>query len=149
MSELWRLPTMAEWEAQRPRACPKGLPTPLLKKEKKATKEAKHKAFRLGVWERDRGLSRASRKPLARSGSDYDRVGEVHHVLARSTHPDQIFEVSNGILLSRTEHVLAETACPGDPSHCLLDITGPADRGQPQIFVWRDKDGKEVKRRIG
>lgn len=135
---------------QRPRqAVPKGTPTPLAKVARKAAKKANEATFRKSVWERDRSRSRASGKPLARSGTDYEKVGEVHHVLKRSTSPDRVFDVSNGILLSKHEHHLAETVCPNDPSHCLLDISGPEDRGEQQLFIWRDVNGKELKRRVG
>ncbi len=124
-------------------------PRVIAKAEKKQTKDKAEAAFRLAVWERDRGQSRASGKPLGRSGTASDRIGEVHHVLARSTDPDKRLDVSNGILLSRAEHQLAETACAGDPSKCYLDINGPVDRGKPQVFIWRDSSGKELRRRQG
>lgn len=143
------LPTLAEVQASRRGPLTKGLPTPLAKVEKKKTKLANEKAFRNGVWERDTRRSRASRKPLARSGSDFEKVGEVHHVIPRSLAPERVYDVANGLLLSKHEHHLAETICPNDPAHRLLDIDGPDDRGLPQTFVWRDVHGKELKRRIG
>jgi len=124
-------------------------PTPLVKEEKRKIKEKAEKEFRAGVWERDRRRSRASGKPLARSGSDFHKVGEVHHVLPRSLAPERVYDVANGILLSKHEHILAETACPSDPAHRLLDIVGPEDRGQPQRFLWRDASGKILKERAG
>lgn len=147
-----KAPTMAEVAAERKQKgepIAKPLPTPLRKEEKKKTKAAKEKDFRLGVWERDKGRSRASGKPLARSGSDWNKVGEVHHVIARSLAPERIYDVSNGILLSKQEHALAETNCPNDPSKRLLDISGPEDRALPQTFIWRDIDGKELRRTVG
>jgi hypothetical protein len=144
------LPTLADMAAsRRGQAQPKGIPTPLVKAEKKKTKAQQEKDFRRAVWTRDKGRSRASGKPLAKSGSDYTKVGEVHHLLKRSTHPEDRLNPSNGILLSKDEHVRAETVCPNDPAHCLLDIVGPTDRSQPQVFIWRDIHGTEVRRRIG
>lgn len=140
------LPTAAQVNAVR-RATPKGIPTVLAKAEKKKSKEKAEKEFRAAVWARDKGQSRATGKPLAKSGTDYDRVGEVHHVLKRSTHPDAVYDPTNGLLLSKTEHRLAETACPNAPDKMLLDITGPDDRGKPQKFVWRDIHGKATKTR--
>src|SRR5689334_527344 len=102
------LPTAADVAADRVgKPIPKGLPTPLAKIEKRKTKAQQEKDFRAAVWDRDRGRSRASGKPLARSGSDYRKVGEVHHVLARSTDPDKRLDPSNGILLSKEDHILA------------------------------------------
>jgi hypothetical protein len=144
------LPTMAEVEESRKgQSWPKGLPRPLLKQEKKKAKATLEREFREGVWTRDKKRSRASKKPLGKSGTDWSKVGEVHHVLARSTHPDRIYDVSNGILLSKEEHALAETMCPNAAGLYLLEINGPADRGEKQTFIWRDVMGKELRRRIG
>lgn len=124
-------------------------PAPLVKEEKRKAKKANEKTFREGVWERDKHRSRASRKPLARSGTDFHKVGEVHHVVPRSLAPERVYDVTNGLLLSKHEHALAEASCPDDPAHRLLDIEGPDDRGEFQTFVWRDVNGKELKRRQG
>jgi hypothetical protein len=144
------LPSLNALQSER-RAVPKHAITPavITKVERKKAKKANEETFRKAVWERDRHRCRATGKPLARSGSDYEKVGEVHHCLKRSTAPELIYEPTNGILLSKFMHRLAETECPGDPSHCLLDIVGPDDRGEKQVFIFRDKDGKELRRRIG
>lgn len=142
------LPTPEEMYAERfGKPLSKGLPTPLVKAEKKKAKKASEADFRKQVWERDKSRSRASGKPLAHSGSDFERVGEVHHVVPRSLAPERIYDVANGILLSKHEHQLAETTCPNDPAHRLLDIEGPDDRGEKQTFIWRDIHGKELRRR--
>jgi hypothetical protein len=147
---LFDLPTMAEVDAmRRGKPIAKPLPHVLAKDEKKKTKAQREKDFRAAVWERDKSRSRASDKPLARSGTDFEKVGEVHHVLKRSTHPEDRLNPANGILLSKREHHLAETACPNAPDKQLLDIAGPADLGQPQTFIWRDIHGKQTKRRVG
>jgi hypothetical protein len=141
------IPYMGSPEAQRPNSKP--LPRVLVKEEKRKTKAQQHKDFRAAVWERDAGHSRASGKPLAKSGADWKRVGEVHHVLARSTNPESVFDVSNGILMSKEEHALAETNCPNAPDKCLLDIDGPEDRGKPQKFTWHDINGNRIRHRVG
>lgn len=150
MTKFPRLPTMADVNA-RPHATPKHAMSPavLTKETKRKTKLEREKAFRDGVWLRDEGRSRASKTPLARSGTDYHKVGEVHHVLPRSLSPELVYCVANGLLLSKFEHTLAETACPNDPAHRLLDIVGPADRSKPQTFIFRDKQGVELRRRTG
>lgn len=137
-----------------PDQCPppklqKGLPHPLVKEEKRKAKKLSEAEFRKGVWARDKHRSRASRKPLGRSGTDFHQVGEVHHVIPRSLAPERVYDVANGLLLSKHEHALAETNCPNDPVHRLLDIEGPDDRSQPQTFIWRDSQGAELRRRIG
>lgn len=144
--KLHELPTLADRPAPN---LQKGLPAPLVKAEKAKTKKQAEAEFRAAVWTRDEGKSRASKKPLSKSGTDWKRVGEVHHVLARSTDPDKRLDPSNGILLSKLEHSLAEAHCPNDPKHCLLDIQGPVDRAKPQTFIWRDIHGKQLRRRVG
>ncbi len=145
-----KLPCAADVNAK-PHATPKHAitPAPLVKEAKKKAKEASAADFRKGVWERDKRRSRASNKPLSPSGSDFHRVGEVHHVVPRSLAPEQIYDVTNGLLLSKHEHALAEAICPNDPAHRLLDIEGPDDRGQEQTFIWRDAQGVELRRRVG
>lgn len=116
---------------------------------KRVDKKLKGEHFRADVWTRDKKRSRASKTPLSRSGTDPHKVGEVHHVIPRSLAPERVYDVANGLLLTRFEHALAETACPNDPAHHYLDIVGPDDRGQLQTFIWRDRDGKETKRTVG
>ncbi len=148
---LHDLPTPSE-AVQTYRANQKPIPHQLAKAEKKKTKAQAEKEFRAAVWERDKGRSRASRKPLGKSGTDYERVGEVHHMLKRSTAPEHRLDPGNGVLLSKAEHLMAETACPGDPQFCLLDICFPTvewDCAKPLTFIWREASGKELRRRIG
>jgi len=148
---IWqREPSLQDRQMER-RATPKHqmTPAPLVKHEKKKAKKASEAEFRKGVWERDKSRSRASKKSLGHSGSDWDRIGEVHHVIPRSIAPERIYDVKNGLLLSKHEHALAEAICPNDPAHRLLDIEGPDDRGEKQVFIWRDVNGKELRRRIG
>jgi 5-methylcytosine-specific restriction endonuclease McrA len=131
------------------RPVPKPMPRAITKPEEQHSKKAQAKAFRDAVWDRDKKRSRASGKLLSKSGTDYDQVGEVHHVIPRSLAPERIYDVSNGLLLSKTEHALAETNCPNAPDKRLLDISGPDDRGEFQTFIWRDVHGEEVRRRVG
>ena len=137
---------------ERPRcATPKHeiVPSVITKDERRKKKVLKAGEFRAAVWKRDEGKSRASGKPLAKSGTDPHRLGEVHHVLKRSTHPEDIYNPENGILLSKFEHALAETACALAPEHCLLEIDGSEDRGKPQKFTWRDRTGTITKETRG
>lgn len=142
------LPTLQELQRER-RAPQKGLPRMLTKKAEKQSQAAIEDAFRKGVFERDKGRSRATGKPLSRSAHDWDHRAEVHHVLKRSTNPEGKWEISRGILLSKTEHVLAETRCPQAPDRMLLEIHGDDDLGQPQVFTWRDTNGTVRKTRHG
>lgn len=142
------LPTLAEMQAER-RAPQKGLPRVLEKKAKQKSKDEQDKAFRAAVWTRDESKCRATRKPLKRSGMNWSTVGEVHHVLKRSTNPDRIYDVSNGILMSKEQHALASTRCPNATEFYLLSIDGPEDMSQPQTFTWRNADGIVTKTRVG
>lgn len=125
------------------------VPRVVAQEAKRQAKKANGKTFRDAVWARDKGLCRATRRPLTKSGSDPQRVGEVDHVLNRSTHPDRIYDVSNGILISRYLNHLKKEACPGAPEFFLFAITGPDDRGQEQTFTWRDLNGKVTRTRQG
>lgn len=141
-----RLPTMAD-ENAKPHAPAKGLPPVLEKKERKKAKQDKDDAFREDIWKLDKGRSRATGKKLVRSGTmEWDELGEVDHVINRSTAPDRVYDRSNGILLSKTENRLKKTACPLAPEFYMFSVEGPDDRRLPQIFTWRDKHGKVTKR---
>lgn len=130
-------------------ACPKtGLPTVLARKERKQTKEQLAKDFRDAVWLRDKGRSRATGKKLQHDASDWDVCGEVDHAIPRSLAPDRLYDVSNGILLSKTENRLRKVACVRAPEFKRFDYLGPDDRGQEQTFTWRDEDGKITKQKI-
>jgi len=146
---LRHLPTLAELQ-QRRRAQPKGRPHMLEKKAAKQSKEELAKAFRDAVWKRDRYRSRATGKPLKRSGTtDWSELGEVDHSIPRSLAPERIYDVGNGLLLSKEENRLRKVVCPRAPEHRLFDYTGPDDRSQPQTFTWRNEDGKVTKQRVG
>ncbi len=145
------LPTMAEVAALRAgKPLLKGLPRMLAKEERDAEKQDRGKAFRDAVWARDKGRSRATGKQLLRSGTlSWDELGEVDHVIDRSLDPSRIYDVGNGILLSKRENRLKKTACPRAPEFRMFSVDGPDDRGKPQNFCWRDKDGKVLKRSVG
>ncbi len=127
-----------------------GLPTPIAKKERQKAKGKRDDAFRDAIWKLDKGKSRATGRKLVRSGTtDWDELGEVDHVINRSTAPDRIYDVSNGILLSKAENRLKKVRCIKAPEFFMFSVEGPDNRREPQTFIWRDKDGKELKRRIG
>ena len=150
LSKLFeRLPTMAEVNAK-PHAPSKGLPIALEKKERKQAKKDKDDAFRDDIWKLDNGCSRATGKPLRRGGTtSWDELGEVDHVINRSTAPELVYERSNGILLSKMENRLKKTPCPQAPEHYMFEVSGPENRRLPQTFVWRDQTGKIVRRTVG
>lgn len=126
-----------------------GLPTVLAKKARQQSKAQRAKAFREAVWTRDHGRSRATGRRLVRSGTtDWAKLGEVDHAYLRSTDPDKIYDVSNGILLSKEENRLRKVICARAPELKRFDYAGPFDRSQPQHFLWRDDDGRITKSTI-
>jgi hypothetical protein len=134
----------------KPHAPSKGLPPVLAKKERQQAKKDKDEAFRDAIWKLDAGCSRATKTPLVRGGTmDWNRLGEVDHVINRSTAPELIYDASNGILLSKTENRLKKTPCPGAPEFYMFSVAGPNNRRLEQTFTWRDKNGKVVRRTKG
>jgi len=124
-------------------------PSAITKDERKKSKEAQGEAFRDAVWKRDKGRSRATGQKLSKSGTNWDEIGEVDHVINRSIAPDRVYDVTNGILLSKRENRLKKTPCPLAPEHHLFEVSGPDNRGEPQTFTWRDKAGTITKTRVG
>ncbi len=143
------LPTLAEMQAIR-RAPRKGLPPVLERKARKKSKDEQAQAFRDAVWARDKGKSRATGRKIVKSGTtEWAKLGEVDHSIPRSLAPERIYDVSNGLLLSKEENRLRKVACAEAPEYRLFDYSGPDDRSLPQLFVWRDKTGRIVKQREG
>jgi hypothetical protein len=147
--DVLNLPTLAQMRAK-PCAPQKGLPPVLEKKERKKSKEQQAEEFRAAVWKRDGGKSRATGKKLVKSGTtDWAHLGEVDHAIPRSIAPDRLYDVSNGLLLSKEENRLRKVACVETPEHRVFDYTGPDDRALPQTFTWRDrKTGRILNTRI-
>lgn len=144
-----KIPTLAQMQAS-PRATPKGIPHQIAKKERKLSREEQARVFRDAVWARDKGKSRATGKKLTKSGTtDWDHLGEVDHAVPRSLAPERLYDVSNGLLLSKAENRLRKVACPEAPEYRMFDYSGPDDRSLPQIFIWRDKTGKVLRRKEG
>ena len=119
------------------------------REDKRQAKKKNDKAFRDAVWKRDKGRCRATRVTLSHSGVDPHKVGEVDHTLLRSTHPERIYDTTNGVLMSKYLNRLRKVACLRAPEFLRFDYSGPEDRGEPQTFIWRDDDGKIKKQRIG
>lgn len=133
-----------------PDAKQKGIPRQIEKKATKKSKDDQAKAFREAIWARDKGCSRATGKVLMRGGTtDWDQLGEVDHSVPRSLAPERIYDVSNGLLLSKAENRLRKVPCPQAPEHRMFDYTGPDDRSQPQTFCWRNVSGSITKVRKG
>lgn len=91
------LPTLAEVNASRPRACPKGQSRLQIEKAEKKLTVIDDRTFRTEVWTRDAGCCRKCgrrvRKDLARS----PLRGEVHHLHGRKG--DLRFEAKAAILV--------------------------------------------------
>lgn len=128
-------------------------PDVVTKRTRRDAKKANAKTFRDAVWARDKSRCRATGVQLSRSGTDPNAVGEVDHSIPRSLAPELIYDVSNGVLISRYLNRLRKAACAEAPEHRLFDYSpvdpGETDRGKPQRFVWRDRTGKITKERVG
>lgn len=85
-------------------ACPK--PTRRVQdKHVKRTSLAKQAlAFRLAVWKRDGSQCRICLRQVVRSLELLPNRGEVHHLMTRGAHPEQRFDVANGVLLCAVCH---------------------------------------------
>ncbi len=128
----------------------KPIPHLLAKEEKAAAKKLNADTFRDAIWKRDGGRSRATGKLLAKSGTlSWDELGEVDHVIDRSLAPERIYDVGNGILLSKRENRLKKTPCPLAPEYRMFQVEGPDDRSLPQLFRWRAKDGRITRETVG
>jgi hypothetical protein len=152
VADHFKMPLPTKDEVSSLRGAPaKGLPPVLERKERKKTKEQLAKDFRDAIWKLDKGKSRATGKKLVHGGTtDWAQLGEVDHAIPRSLAPERIYDVSNGLLLSKEENRLRKVACVDTPEYRVFDYTGPDDRRQPQTFVWRDrKTGRITKQRIG
>ncbi len=122
----------------------------LEKKAKQKSKDDQAKQFRSEVWKRDEGKSRATGKPLVKSGTtDWSKLGEVDHSIPRSLAPERIYDTSNGLLLSKEENRLRKVRCTQAPEFARFDYSGSDNRALPQDFVWRDDTGKVTKRTVG
>ncbi len=145
------LPTMAEVAASRAgKSFPKGQPRVVAQEARKKAKGDQGKRFRDEVWARDRGLCRATGKPLSRSGTiDPEHLGEVDHSIPRSLAPERIYDTSNGLLLQKKLNRLRKAACLHAPEHRYFDYSGPDNRALPQTFRWRNDDGKVIRETKG
>lgn len=134
----------------KPDARPKPVPHQITKDAKKKQKKLDDDSFRDAIWKLDEGKSRATGKPLVRSGTtDWHRLGEVDHAMPRSTSPELIYDLSNGVLLSKWENRMRKVACVRAPEFQYFNYTGPENRREKQHFVWRDDDGTIVKETRG
>ncbi len=119
------------------------------KEEKKKTKAEQSKFFRDEVWRLDGNKCRATRVQLSRAGIDDHKVGEVDHAIPRSLAPERLYDVSNGILISRYLNRLRKVACAEAPEFQMFSYTGPDNRRELQTFRWRDRTGKVIRTEIG
>ena len=125
-------------------------PREITKERTRKSKDQQAKAFRDAVWARDGGRCRATGDPLVRQGTtDAKQIGEVDHSIPRSLAPERIYDVTNGLLLSKFLNRLRKRVCAEAPEHKYFDYSGPDDRGKPQLFVWRDKTGTVIRKERG
>lgn len=133
-------PTLAD--RQRERYAPAKGSTVVRQIKTRAAKKDRWEQCQDAVWDRDKGISRASGKPLVRASTDARKRGEVAHLDARSTNPEKKFDLKNLVLLSAEEHGLSDArTAPG--GKVLLEIKGK-NASKILTFIRRDINGREV-----
>lgn len=148
----WRRePSLADRQADRYATAKHAIvPNVITKEERRQAKKQNGETFRKAVWARDKGICRATGVKLAKSGTtDPHTLGEVDHSIPRSLAPERVYDVTNGLLISKFLNRLRKVACPEDPEHRMFEYSGPDDRGLPQVFVWRDRTGRITKQVVG
>lgn len=110
----------------------------------KRTAEEKRNA---DVWSRDRGVSRASGRPVSHASPVAAKRGEVAHLprATRSTNPGTKHDAHRCVLLTAEEHALSDprTVPGGKP---LLEIKG-TDARKAITFIRRNERGRVLWRR--
>jgi hypothetical protein len=137
-------PTLGDQQATK-RAEQKGTPPVIERQEKRQSKKKAEDANRAAVWDRDRGICRATGVKLARSGSDPNKVGEVDHTILRSDDATRILDPTNCVLISKYLNRLRKVRCKNDGRFMRFDhepvTPGDEDCGNARLFIWRRDDG--------
>ena len=105
--------------------------------------------FRREVWIRDKGLDRATGRPLERSSDNPHVKGEVCHLKPKGPYPELRHVVSNAVLMSAENH--RQSDARGGKKLQLIDPkTGePAtDASKPILFRMCDRRGVVLWSRI-
>lgn len=119
------------------------------REDRKRTRRSAEDAARLAVWARDKSRDRATGKPLKKGGVDPDTRGEVHHLRGRLVSPEMRTDPNGQVLLSASNHI----RCDGRGGNLLklfdpLTLRPATDASKPILFVFYDRTGKELARRI-
>jgi len=101
---------------------------------------AAEKKFREAIWLRDRGIDRATGKPLKRQGDDWN-VGQVCHLKGRGAYPEFKYAIWNAFLMNAHFHRLSDAR-----GGRLLKVIGDDANGVLE-FVMTDKTGRVLWRR--
>ena len=116
-------------------------------RKKAAAKQTAEQKRNATVWTRDRGVSRASGRPVVHASPVAAKRGEVAHLptSTRSTNPGTKNDPNRCVLLTAEEHALsdARTAPGGKP---LLEIKG-TDGRKAITFIRRNERGRVLWRR--
>lgn len=125
-----------------------GLPhaKPKRKPDKKAILE---RLFRAAVWEGDKGICRATGRPLLKVSDNLDECGQVCHLQGRGSHPERATDPTNAILMSSSMHTLSDAR--GNGRLKLVDPeTGawPLDARKAIRFTLHDKAGNVLWTRV-
>lgn len=123
-------------------------PTVLERRDKRAAKQTAEEQRNAAVWERDRGVSRASGRPVVHASPVASKRGEVAHLptATRSTNPATKNDPHRCVLLTAEEHALSDARTSGAKGKALLEIKG-TDARKAITFIRRNERGRVLWRR--
>jgi hypothetical protein len=99
--------------------------------------------LREAIWFRDQGRDRCTGHRLERHSNNWDRLGDVCHIRARSLAPERKYDPDNAFLMCRRLHIASDAR--GD---YRLKIIG-TDASLPLLFRMTDKTGAVLWERTG
>ena len=98
--------------------------------------------FRAAVWERDRGLDRATGEPLSKTDPDWHHLGNVCHLYGRNVKPEWATDPDRALLLSFINHILSDGRGGYRLTMCDPETGERAeDASKPIRFTLYDKEG--------
>jgi len=141
-----KLLALSDEQNRRRPVAPKGS-TVVAQRKKRAAKQTAEQQRNAKVWARDRGVSRASGRPVVHASPVAAKRGEVAHLptSTRSTNPATKNDPHRCVLLTAEEHALSDArTAPGGKA--LLEIRG-RDARKAITFIRRDERGRVLWRR--
>lgn len=122
--------------------------TVLEQRDKRAAKDTAERRRNEAVWERDKGICRATGRPLVKASPVAAKRGEVAHLpsATRSTNPATKNDPAKCVLLSAEIHALSDARTAGAKGLPLVEIIG-TDAREAITFIRRNERGRVLWRR--